>query len=123
MAATFEEQTRATVEELSKSLRTLVRSGRTVADAAGNVIERELAMAVHISEALRDDVFSKDLLERARKEPLPARFRQDLHSAADVVADLGAIAYQTFFRFVDSFADALVGTAGGQSQSAEPKAS
>lgn len=109
MAGAFEEQTRATVEELSKSLRTLVRSGRTVADAAGNVMERELAMAIRISEALRDDVFSKELLERARQEPLAVRMRENLHGAADLIGDLGALAYHTFFRFVDSFADALAG--------------
>jgi hypothetical protein len=103
-----EKETRAAVEELSRSVRTLVHTGRGVFDASANVMERELAMVIRISEALRDDVFSRELLERARKEPIPAHFREDLHRAADLVADLGAIAQVTTTRFLESFADTLV---------------
>lgn len=112
MASKVDEQTRATVEELSRSLRALVHTGRTVADSSANVVERELAMVIRISEALRDDIFSKELLEKARKEPIPARFREDLHRATDLIADLGAIAQFTITSFVESFADALTGTPG-----------
>ena len=112
MANNVDEQTRATVEELSRSLRALVQTGRTVSDAAANVLERELAMVIRISEALRDDIFSRELLEKARKEPIPARFREDLHRGADLVADLAAIAQFTTTRFIESFADALAGTPG-----------
>jgi len=119
MANNVDAQTRATLEELSRSLRNLVRSGRTVADASANVIERELAMAIRISEALRDDIFSQELLDRARKEPLPVRFREDLHRAVDLGADLGAVAYVTSIRFIDSFADALTRDPKGESPSLE----
>ncbi len=109
MAQNVDEQTRATVEELSRSLRALVKTGRSVADASGNVVERELAMVIRISEALRDDIFSKELLEKARRESVPARFREDLHRAADLVADMGAIASFTALHFMESVADAMAG--------------
>lgn len=112
MTNRVDEQTRATVEELSRSLRALVHTGRAVADSSTNVVERELAMVIRISEALRDDIFSKELLEKARQEPIPARFREDLHRAADLIVDLGAIAQLTITSFVESFADALTGTPG-----------
>ena len=110
MATNVDEQTRATVEELSRSLRVLVRSGRTVADASANVIERELAMVIRISEGLRDDILSRELLEHARKEPVPARFREDLHRATDLVADVGAVAYLSASRFLNTFSDTLSGS-------------
>ena len=115
MVNNVDEQARATVEELSRSVRALVQTGRTVTDATANVLERELAMVVRISEALRDDIFSKELLEQARKEPIPARFRADLHKGADLIADLAAIGQLTTTRFIESFADALAGTPGRHS--------
>ena len=103
-----EAQTRETVEQLSRSVATLLKTGRTVVNASANVVERELAMVIRISEALRDETISRETLERARKEPIPAQFREDLHKAVDLMVDVAAVAGFMAFRFVDSLADGLV---------------
>ena len=103
-----EVQTRETVEQLSRSVATLLKTGRTVVNASANVVERELAMVIRISEALRDETISRETLESARKEPIPAQFRQDLHQAVDLMVDVAAVAGFMAFRFVDSLADGLV---------------
>jgi hypothetical protein len=95
----------AGLEDVVRSVRTLARMSRGLAESAALVAERELAMAIDISEKLRDSVISAEALRRARAEDLPARLRQDAHRALDLVADIGAIAYTSAISFVESFAD------------------
>lgn len=102
--AVFEEN-RTGLEDVVRSVRALARSTRTIAEATGHVAERELAMAISISEQLRDSVMSAQTLERARKEELPAKLRQDAHRVVDLFADLGAVAFVTGVRFVEAFVD------------------
>src|SRR5262245_29689613 len=107
-AGNVEEQTRETVEQLNRSVATLLKTGRTVVNASASVVERELAMVIRISEAIRDETFSRETLERARKEPIPAQFREDLHRAVDLMVDVAAVGGFMALRFVDSVADSLV---------------
>jgi hypothetical protein len=95
--------------EVSRSLSALVRSSRNLAETSASVIERELAMVIKVSEQLRDELFAADTLARARKEPIPARFRADAHRAVDIAADLGSVMWVTGFRFAEAIADAVAG--------------
>ncbi|MCC6534093.1 MAG: hypothetical protein IT531_16210 [Burkholderiales bacterium] len=93
------------LEDVVRSVRALARSSRNVAESAVAVAERELAMAISISERLRDSVVTAQTLEEARKQPLPARLRQDAHRALDVMADATAVAQLALLRFVEGFVD------------------
>ena len=95
----------AGLEDVVRSVRELARMSRGLAESTANVAERELAMAIDISEKLRDSIVSAEALRRARAEDLPARLRQDAHRALDLVADVGAIAYTSAISFVESFVD------------------
>ena len=102
--AVFEEK-RTGLEDVVRSVRALARSSRKVAEAAAHVAERELAMAITISERLRDSVVSAETLRHARAEELPAKMRDNAHRVVDLVADIGAVAFSTAIRFVEGFVD------------------
>lgn len=93
------------LEDVTRSVRALARATRSVGESAADVIERELAMAINISEQIRDRVVSPDMLAEARSEGLPARLRDDAHRALDLVADVGSIAYTSVLEFLERFAD------------------
>jgi len=93
------------LEDVTRSVRAVMRASRAVGEASADVLERELAMAISISEKIRDNVFSEKMLEEARTEGLPARLRSDAHRALDLAADAGAIVYNSALAFLENFAD------------------
>ena len=93
------------LEDVTRSVRAVIRASRAVGEASADVLERELAMAISISEQIRDNVFSEKMLEKARTEGLPARLRSDAHRALDLAADAGAIVYNSALTFLENFAD------------------
>ncbi|VAW95834.1 hypothetical protein MNBD_GAMMA20-2213 [hydrothermal vent metagenome] len=93
------------LEDVVRSVRAVVRASRAVGEASADVLERELAMAISISEQIRDNVFSEKMLQEARTEGLPARLRSDAHRALDLAADAGAIVYNSALAFLENFAD------------------
>jgi len=95
----------AGIEDVFRSVRALARQTRGLAESAASVAERELAMAISIAEQLRDKVIAQETLERARREELPARLRQDAHRTLDLVADAASVAYVTVLGFAESFID------------------
>jgi hypothetical protein len=86
-------------------LRVLVRNSRNLVIDAGGVLERELAMAISLSERLRDESISPETLERVRPGRLNQRLRDDAHRIVDLVADVGGVAAGLGVRFVEQFAD------------------
>lgn len=93
------------LEDVTRSVRAVLRATRSVGEASADVLERELAMAINISEQIRDNVVSEKMLKEARTEGLPARLREDAHRALDLVADTGAIFYNNALTFLEKFAD------------------
>jgi butyrate kinase len=93
------------LEDVTRSVRAVLRATRSVGEASADVLERELAMAISISEQIRDKVVSEKMLKEARSEGLPARLRSDAHRALDLAADTGAIFYNSALTFLEKFAD------------------
>jgi hypothetical protein len=93
------------LEDVTRSLRGLLRSGRRLTENTFDVAERELAMAISISEQMRDGIVTEKALRRAREEGVSGRLRQDAHRTVDLLADAGAIAFVTFMDFLEGFAD------------------
>lgn len=112
----------AGIEDVFRSVRVLARQTRGLAESAASVAERELAMAISIAEQLRDSVISPETLERARREELPARLRQDAHRTLDLVADAASVAYVTVLGFAESFIDDPRPPIGGTRKEAVPGA-
>lgn len=98
--------TAAGLEDVVRSLRVLTRSGRDLVVDGGAVLERELSMAVSISERLRDEALSAESLERARAGKLNAALRDDAHRLVDLIADVGGVAAGSAIRFAEELADA-----------------
>ena len=67
------------LEDVTRSVRAVLRATRSVGEASADVLERELAMAINISEQIRDNVVSEKMLKEARTVGLPARLREDRH--------------------------------------------
>jgi len=88
-------------DDIARSLGLLLDSSFQLAETGAEVIQRELAMVIRLSERVRDQVISADLLEQARKQPIPAKFRASAHAAVDMAADLGAVAFQLSVNFID----------------------
>lgn len=93
------------LEDVVRSLRALVRSTRKLGGASIEVLERELAMAIDISEQLRDRVISQEALERARSDKLAADARRSAHRIVDLVADVGTVGIMSAIDFVENFVD------------------
>jgi hypothetical protein len=93
------------VEDVVRSVRELTRSTRGLGTDIVGVVERELAMAIDISERLRDEVISRETLKRARDMELHGRFKRDAHRAIDLVADTGAVTLLIALDFIERFVD------------------
>lgn len=103
--ATVSQEKPTGLEDVVRSVRALARSTRGVTESAVAVAERELAMAIAISEQLRDRIISAKALEEARQQNLSSRFRQDAHRALDLMADAVAVAQLTAIRFFENLVD------------------
>jgi hypothetical protein len=96
-----------TFDDVSRSLKAVIRSSRNLGENSIDFVARELAMAVRLSEQVRDEIFSAELLAESRQSSVPASFRGSAHRAVDVVADLGSIGYVLALRVADSLAGKL----------------
>lgn len=96
---------RTGLEDVVQSVRALARATRAVGLDAGQVLERELAMAITISERLRDSTISREALEKSRQQPLAAALRRDAHRALDLVADAAGVAVVSSFDLLGGFID------------------
>lgn len=93
------------VEDVMRSLRELVRGVRELAGDATKVAQREVAMAVKISEQIRDSVISAEALKRVRDEEVLADFRRDAHRMVDLAMDVSGVALQSVADFIENFTD------------------
>lgn len=93
-------------DTVSDSLKVLARNSRDLLTDVGGVLERELAMAVSLSERLRDESVSAELLAEARAGKLQAGFRDSSHRVVDLVADAVGVAAVSAVRFGDQLIDA-----------------
>ena len=91
-------------DDVSNSLKVVIRSTRNLGENTVDFVGRELAMAVKLSEQLRDEIFSHELLEEARANPVAASYRATAHRAVDVIADVGSVGYVLVLRAADSLA-------------------
>lgn len=82
------------LDDVLSSLQAITDGGGRVALTGGNLIERELQMAVSLSEQVRDSIFSAEALDEARAQPLNARLRSDGHRVVDLLADVGGVTVQ-----------------------------
>lgn len=95
----------AGLEDVTRALRVLTRNSRELLVDGGGVLEREVAMAISISERLRDETFSAESLQQARSGELNKRLRDDAHRVVDLVADVGGVSAATALRFVEQLVD------------------
>jgi hypothetical protein len=93
------------LEDVIRSVRELARSTRSVGLDAAHIVEREIGVVMGISERIRDNTFSTEILHKARSEPLMANLRQDTHRAVDLFADFTSVAFVIVSDFVDGFLD------------------
>ena len=96
------------IDDMLTALRSVGHSGGTVIRASGNALERELDMAVRLSEQIRDSVISPAALAEARENEFSAQMRADAHRLVDLVADFSGVAVLQ----VAHFADGLLGSRG-----------
>ena len=93
------------LEDLARSVRALARSTRELGMEATQVVERELAMAIRISEDLRDQVIADQALERVRNDDLWGQFRKDAHTTVDLVMDASGLVALSALDFLERLAD------------------
>lgn len=93
------------VEDVMRSLRELVRGVRELAGDATEVAQREITMAVKISEQIRDSVISAEALKRVRDEGILRDFRRDAHRVVDLAVDVSGVALQSVADFIENFTD------------------
>jgi hypothetical protein len=96
---------RTGVEDLTRTARQVVRSGRDLITDVGEVLERELAMAVSISGQLRDQAVSQEMLSEARSLRVQSSVRDSAHHIVDLIADAVGVATLTIARFGERLAD------------------
>jgi hypothetical protein len=101
------------VDDVVRSIGSLVDSSVCLAEKTADVMERELALVIRLSQRVRDEVIAADTLASARKQPVPARFREDAHAIVDLVADIGAVFIQSSVNFID-------GLTGGNQTTTNP---
>lgn len=90
------------LDDVTRSVRTLARSSRDLLTDASGVLERELSMAVSVSERLRDDAISQERLKDARSLRVQSGLRDSAHRVVDLVADAFGVATITVSRFSES---------------------
>jgi hypothetical protein len=95
----------AGVEDVTRTVRQVTRTGRDLVTDIGEVLERELAMAVSISERLRDEAVSERMLAEARSLRVHAGVRDSAHRMVDLLADAVGVALLTAARFGERLAD------------------
>ena len=100
------------VDDVARSIGSLAESSLHLAETTAEVMERELALVIRLSQRVRDQVISADLLASAREQPIPARFRQDAHDIVDLVADIGAVLFQSSINFIDGLTGTTTPTSG-----------
>jgi hypothetical protein len=93
------------LEDVTRAVRTLARSSRDLLTEAGGVLERELAMAVAVSERLRDQAVSDELLRDARLIRVQSGLRGSAHRVVDLVADAVGVATVIVLRFGEAMVD------------------
>lgn len=90
--------------EVVQSLRRVTRTSQQLMLGANEVLERELAMAVSISEGIRDHTITEGALSEARAGRLHARLRGDAHRIVDLAADIAGVATGAAISFISQFA-------------------
>lgn len=108
----------AGLQDLTRSVRVLARSSRNLLTDAGGVLERELAMVVEVSERLRDDTVSEELLREGRQVRVLSGLRRSAHSLVDLAADAVGVATVSAVRF----GEAMVDQPRPEPQAADPTA-
>jgi hypothetical protein len=111
----------AGLEDLTRSVRVLARSSRELLTDAGGVLERELAMVVEVSERLRDETVSEELLREGREVRVLSGLRRSAHSVVDLAADAVGVATVSAVRFGEAMVDQPrpeTGAASGDSKAA-----
>lgn len=93
------------IEDVVHSLRVSARTARILGEDLASIVERELAMAISISEKLRDEIVSENALAEARKAHLPARLREDAHRLVDLSADASSLLYVIVIKFFENLTD------------------
>jgi hypothetical protein len=93
------------LEDVVRSVRALARTTRDLGEASAEILERELAMAIKISEQIRNDVISAETLEEARKQSLASKVRKDAHDALNLMADAWDVLFLMGSRFIENFID------------------
>lgn len=95
----------AGLQDLTRSVRVLARSSRDLINDAGGVLERELAMVVEVSERLRDQTVSEELLREGREVRVLSGLRRSAHSFVDLAADAVGVATVSAVRFGEAMVD------------------
>lgn len=93
------------VDDVAQAVRTLARSSRDLVADAGDILERELAMVVSVSERLRDQAMSEELLAEARNLRFQAGVRDSAHRVVDLVADAVGVATISVIRYGEAMVD------------------
>jgi len=91
------------LDDLIASLQAVTRGGGRLAVSGGNLVEREVNMAVSLSEDVRDSIFSTQALKDARAQPLNGRLRTDGHRIVDLLVDIGGVTVHGALRAADTF--------------------
>lgn len=95
------------LEDVVAAVRTLTRSGLSLIESGGDVLERELSMVVKLSEQLRDRVVKPETLDGARSNEFYSRLRADAHQLVDVLADAGTVAVLSAIELATQVAEEL----------------
>jgi hypothetical protein len=111
--------TGAGVEEVTRTARQVTRTGRDLITDVGEVLERELAMAVSIAERLRNESVSEQMLAEARSLRVQSGVRDSAHRVVDMVADAVGVATLTVARFGERLADEPRRTLSAREHSAD----
>ncbi len=100
-----ENKTSGGIENVAKSARTLLRSLSGLSTTSLKMIERELAVAISVSEQIRDGLVTPLALESTRKKEVVNQFRADAHRAVDMAIDAGGLVLNIGLDFLDKFAE------------------
>jgi hypothetical protein len=91
------------IDDILASLQSVTRGGGRVAVTGGSLVEREINMAISLSEDIRDSLFSAEALAAARAQPLNKRLRTDGHRLVDLLVDVGGVTVHGALNAADSF--------------------
>lgn len=91
--------------DVARTVRQVARGSRDLFEDIGEAVERELTMAVALSERLRDEAVAPATLADARSLRVQAGIRDSAHRFVDLVADVVGVATMTIVRFGEGMAD------------------